>query len=49
MTENETRQDRPVRREKASIENIKSLVADLGSRDGRVRVRARKSLVAIGG
>jgi ABC-type molybdenum transport system ATPase subunit/photorepair protein PhrA len=49
MTENESRQDRPVRRKKANIENIKSLVADLGSQDGQVRVRARKSLVAIGG
>jgi|WetSurMetagenome_2_1015567.scaffolds.fasta_scaffold01849_6 HEAT repeat protein len=27
---------------------IKSLIADLGSQDGMVRVRARKSLVAIG-
>jgi hypothetical protein len=49
MTENETGQDRTVSRKKASMENIKSLVADLGSQDGQVRVRARKSLVAIGG
>jgi HEAT repeat protein len=31
-----------------SIETIKSLIADLGSEDGIVRVRARKSLVSIG-
>lgn len=49
MTENETRQDRQLRRKKASMENIKSLVAELGSQDGQVRVRARKSLVSIGG
>ena len=28
---------------------INSLIADLGSKDGLVRVRARRSLVAIGG
>jgi len=49
MTENETRQANPVHSSKVSIETIKSLVADLGSKDGQVRVRARKSLVAIGG
>jgi hypothetical protein len=49
MTENETRQDRPLRRKKAGVGTIKSLVAALGSQDGQVRVRARKSLVAIGG
>jgi len=30
------------------VENIKSLIADLGSEDGIIRVRARKSLVNIG-
>jgi HEAT repeat protein len=31
-----------------SIETISSLIAELGSKDGIVRVRARKSLVSIG-
>jgi HEAT repeat protein len=47
--EKEARQDNPVRSKKVSTETIKSLVADLGRQDGLVRVRARKSLVAIGG
>jgi len=49
MIENEAKLDNPARSKKVSIEPIKSLVADLGSKDGQVRVRARKSLVAIGG
>jgi HEAT repeat protein len=48
MTEDKAGQDNPVRSKKVSTETIKSLVADLGSKDGQVRVRARKSLVAIG-
>jgi hypothetical protein len=49
MTENKARQDAPVRSQKISARTIRSLVADLGSQDGLARVRARKSLVAIGG
>jgi len=49
MAINETRQDRPACNKKVGLETIKSLVAELGSQDGQVRVRARKSLVAIGG
>jgi HEAT repeat protein len=49
MAENKARQDNPVRIKKVSTETIKSLVADLDNKDGIVRVRARKSLVAIGG
>jgi HEAT repeat protein len=49
MTENKAGQDNPVRSKKVSTETIKSLVADLGSQDGIVRVRMRKSLVSIGG
>jgi HEAT repeat protein len=48
MTENKAGQDNPVRSKKVSTETIKSLVADLGSKDGQVRARARLSLVAIG-
>jgi HEAT repeat protein len=48
MTENKARQDNPVRSNKVSTEIIKSLVANLSSQDGLVRVRARNSLVAIG-
>ena len=49
MTENEASLGNLVRSKKVSIETIKSFVADLGSTDGIVRVRARKSLVVIGG
>jgi HEAT repeat protein len=49
MLENKEKPVTPARRRKVSIETIKSLVADLESQDGQVRVRARKSLVAIGG
>ena len=49
MTEQETRLGNPVRDNKVRIETIKSLVIDLDNQDGLVRVRARKSLVAIGG
>jgi HEAT repeat protein len=48
MTKKKARQDKPVRSRKVSPETIRSLVADLGSQDGLVRVRARKSLVALG-
>lgn len=48
MIAKEPRHDNPVSSKKVSTENIKSLVTDLGSQDGLVRVRARKSLVAIG-
>jgi HEAT repeat protein len=49
MAENEARLDNPVRSKKVSTETIESLVTDLDSQDGQVRVRARKSLVVIGG
>lgn len=49
MVENEAGQSNPVRSKKVGTPTIKSLVADLSSPDGQVRVRARKSLVAIGG
>jgi HEAT repeat protein len=49
MAENEARLNNPVRRKKTSTDTIRSLVTDLDSQDGQVRVRARKSLVAIGG
>jgi HEAT repeat protein len=46
---NKTGRDNLVSSKKVKTETIKSLVTDLGSQDGQVRVRARKSLVAIGG
>jgi HEAT repeat protein len=49
MIENEARPDSPIHSKKVSLETCRSLVADLSSQDGQVRVRARKSLVAIGG
>jgi HEAT repeat protein len=49
MIENRVKENDTVHGKKVSPETIKSLVADLGSQDGQVRVRARKSLVAIGG
>jgi HEAT repeat protein len=48
MTENRVNPDNSVRSNKVNTETISSLIADLGSKDGMVRVRARKSLVAIG-
>jgi HEAT repeat protein len=48
MTENRVNPDNSVRSNKVNTETISSLIADLGSKDGIVRVRARKSLVAIG-
>ena len=45
---NKTRRENPAPRKKAAV-TIRSLLTDLGSQDGQVRVRARKSLVAIGG
>jgi HEAT repeat protein len=38
----------PVRRKKVSLAKAKTLVNDLASEDGQVRVRARKSLVETG-
>jgi len=49
MTENRVEDNDTVHGKKVITETIKSLVADLGNQDGQVRVRARKSLVAIGG
>lgn len=49
MTQNQAGQDKRARSRKASAGTIKSLINDLGSKDGLVRVRARKSLKAIGG
>jgi HEAT repeat protein len=48
MTENRVNPDNSVRSNKVNTETISSLIADLGSKDGMARVRARKSLVAIG-
>jgi len=48
MTENRVNPDNPVRSNKVNTETISSLIADLGSKDGSVRVKARRSLVAIG-
>jgi hypothetical protein len=48
MKGNESRQDYQSSNKKASVKTIKSLIADLDSQDGLVRVKARKSLVAIG-
>jgi len=44
-----SKKDKLVSDNKSSAETIKSLITDLGSRDGIIRVRARKSLVEIGG
>jgi HEAT repeat protein len=49
MAENKARQAIADGSKKTCLETCRSLVADLDSRDGQVRVRARKSLVAIGG
>lgn len=49
MAENKVKQAVSNHSKKAVIETVKSLIADLNSQDGQVRVRARKSLVAIGG
>jgi HEAT repeat protein len=49
MTENRVNPDNPARSNKVNTETISSLIADLGSKDGLVRVKARRSLVAIGG
>jgi len=49
MTENRVKEHDTVHGKKVSTETIKSLIDNLGSQDGQVRVRARKSLVAIGG
>jgi HEAT repeat protein len=48
MAENKARQAITDGSKKTSLETCRSLVADLDNRDGQVRVRARKSLVAIG-
>jgi HEAT repeat protein len=45
---NKKRRENPARRKKGAVA-MRSLLTDLGSEDGQVRVRARKSLVAIGG
>ncbi len=49
MTGNRVNPDNPVRSNKVNTETISSLIADLGSKYGSVRVKARRSLVAIGG
>jgi hypothetical protein len=48
MTANEAEQDYPANKSKTSVEKIKSLIVDLNSQDGLIRVKARKALVAIG-
>jgi len=48
MIRNRAKQNNLAIGSKVSTETIKSLIADLRSQDGIVRVRARKSLVAIG-
>ena len=48
MTEYNTRQDNMILNKKIGPETVKSLIAELQSEDGQVRVRARKSLVASG-
>jgi HEAT repeat protein len=48
MVASKIRQDKPSSKKKSSAAIIKKLVNNLGSQDGQVRVRARKSLVAIG-
>jgi hypothetical protein len=48
MVENTSSKNHPSKNKKVNIETINSLIADLGSQDGLVRVKARKSLVAIG-
>jgi len=49
MVASKIKQDKPGSKKKSSPAIIKKLVNNLGSQDGQVRVRARKSLVAIGG
>ncbi len=49
MIEIKTKQDNPVSGGTVGKETIDSLIADLGSQNGLVRVRARKSIIAIGG
>jgi HEAT repeat protein len=49
MIENKTRRNNLISHGKVRTETIRSLVNDLGSQDGMVRVQARKSLVTIGG
>jgi HEAT repeat protein len=46
-SENTVPQDKAI--QSSSVETISALIADLDSKDGLVRVRARRSLVAIGG
>jgi hypothetical protein len=48
MEENETKQDEAKRYNDVDMELVKSLITDLGSEEGILRVRARKSLVDIG-
>jgi len=49
MIEIKSKQDNPVSGGKVSKETVDTLVADLGSQNGLERVRARKSLISIGG
>jgi len=48
MTENPVKKDNLAGSRKAREKDISSLIADLDSQDGLVRVRARKNLVGIG-
>lgn len=48
-SENSAHQDNVVQGGHTDLATINSLIADLDSEDGLVRVRARRSLVAIGG
>jgi HEAT repeat protein len=49
MVKNEAKPDNLDRTRKPGAKSVSSLIADLGSQDGLVRVKARKSLVSIGG
>jgi HEAT repeat protein len=49
MTTDEAKRDDLVRSKDGGRKAIRALVAELGSQDGLVRVRARKSLINIGG
>jgi HEAT repeat protein len=49
LTEKRVKEHDTAHGKKLSANTIKSLIADLGSQDGIVRVQARKSLVSTGG
>jgi HEAT repeat protein len=49
MKTNNSKQSTPAPGENAAAKKIRKLITDLNSQDGLVRVKARKSLVEIGG